>query len=81
MDLLVDKERAGHFGETGILVRAKVGDRWGNADIADLDAVSLIRWLRSRDGENVWAESVVFMLLGHSSEDIERAIAGVRTDD
>lgn len=78
-DLRVSKDRAGHYGETGILVRAKMPDeRWGNADIADLDAESLLRWLRSRGGENGWAEAVVYMLLGHGQEDFQRAIDEVK---
>lgn len=80
MELAVDNDRAGRFGETGILVRAKINDRWGNADIADLNAESLLRWLRSRGGENVWAESCVFMILGHSQDDITAAIARNRLE-
>lgn len=53
-------------GETGILVRAKDADgHWLNADITTLDLDSLKRWLRSRGGDNPWAESVVLLLLGH----------------
>ena len=53
-------------GETGIFVRAQDADgRWHNADISMLDLASLRRWLRSRGGENRWAESVVELLLGH----------------
>jgi len=60
-----DPERQHLHEATGIYVRAKVGERWGNADIAELDADSLYRWLRSRGGDNPWAESTVLALLGH----------------
>jgi len=55
--------------ETGIYVRAINSDgKWDSVDIADLDRPSLMFWLRSRGGENLWAESVVAMLLGHGPE-------------
>jgi hypothetical protein len=51
---------------TGIFVRAQTPDgKWVNADIAQLDEESLTKWLRSRGGDNPWAESVVRILLGH----------------
>ena len=45
-----------------------IDGKWSNADIADLDRASLDRWLRSRGGENEWAESVVRALLGFPRE-------------
>lgn len=64
-----DASRSGdqRFTEaTGIYVRAKSADeRWVNADIAELDGQSLLAWLRSRGGDNRWAEDVVGLLLGH----------------
>lgn len=66
LNLKVDPAREGNYGYTGILVRAQDGaGRWVNADIADLDKRSLQEWLRSRGGQNEWAESVVHILLGH----------------
>lgn len=62
--LRVDPAREG-WDETGILVRAKLGETWVNADIAVLDTDSLNRFLRSRGGENAWAEGVVRIMLGH----------------
>lgn len=71
--LYIDDARAGeqYRDLTGIYVRAKTTDtdeqpgQWVNADIAQLDRESLVRWLRSRgDGES-FAESVVLSLLGH----------------
>ena len=54
------------LGGTGIYVRAKFPEGgWGNVDIRDLDAESLLRWLRSRGGNNQLAENVVGILLGH----------------
>ncbi len=64
MELQVDPERL-DIPETGIFVRAKLNDKWGSHDIAHLKPESLLVWLRSRGGENVWAENVVFLLLGH----------------
>jgi hypothetical protein len=54
--------------ETGVFVRAKNSDgRWDSVDIAYLDKSSLLSWLRSRGGNNPWAENVVGILLGHAS--------------
>jgi hypothetical protein len=63
----VDPERDGISPTTGMYVRAKRAndDRWGNCDISELDAPSLLIWLRSRGGENIWAENTVGILLGH----------------
>lgn len=52
--------------DTGIYVRAlNSAGRMESADIARLDRESLKRWLRSRGGQNEWAEAVVLILLGH----------------
>lgn len=65
-ELTVDPEREGALHEaTGIYVRAKHHERWGNYDIAELDAASLTAFLRSRGGENEWAEDCVRIMLGH----------------
>ncbi len=50
---------------TGVYVRALRGGIPASVDIAELDAPSLLRWLRSRGGENSWAENIVGLLLGH----------------
>ena len=51
---------------TGIFVRARlVSGGWESADIAYLDAASLLIWLHGRGGCNPWAENVVGILLGH----------------
>ena len=63
-ELTVDPYRTG-APETGIYVRAREGEKWGSHDIAHLDAASLLIWLRSRGGENAWAENTVGSLLGH----------------
>jgi hypothetical protein len=70
MELTADPER-GHLHEsTGIYVRAKSDDgKWMNADIAELDKPSLLHWLKSRGGDNPWAEDVVGILLGHGHFD------------
>lgn len=55
-----------HFA-TGIYLRAKGQDgRWGSYDIAELDRASLVEFLRSRGGQNVWAENVVLIMLAHA---------------
>jgi len=50
---------------TGIFVRAQDPDgNWQSADIWCLEPESLLEWLRSRGGENPYAENVVGVLLG-----------------
>ena len=57
------------FPETGIYVRAQDDKgHWGSFDIAYLDRPSLMMWLRSRGGDNPWAENTVAALLGHDTE-------------
>ncbi len=66
--LRIDPKRLQEFPntETGIYVRAQgPDDKWLSADIVHLDKASLNAWLRSRGGENPWAEDVVGILLGH----------------
>ena len=62
--LQADPKRAYHR-DTGIYVRAELDGKFDNFDIADLTAESLLKWLRSRGGDNSWAENTVGMLLGH----------------
>jgi hypothetical protein len=62
---------------TGIFVRARAPDGcYGTFDIAQLDAPSLQRWLRSRGGENDCAEAVVALLLGHR---VDSRLEGMKT--
>ena len=68
-DILTIEPGRARGRETGIYVRAKHNGKWFNADIAELDKASLLAWLRSRGGENKWAESVVGTLLGHGAFD------------
>lgn len=67
--LKIDAKRAllgDEANVTGIFVRAQHEDgRWENVDIAALDKQSLLAWLKSRGGDNKWAEDVVGILLGH----------------
>lgn len=64
--LQVDPERWHNYADTGIYVRAQLPDgTWDSVDIIELTKDSLTQWLRSRGGENVWAENVVYLLLGH----------------
>lgn len=66
MDLRVDPFREGWDNSAGILVRAQApSGAWISADITELDAASLLTWLKSRGGDNPWAEDIVGILLGH----------------
>src|SRR5258707_927932 len=58
-------------GHTSIYVRAQVppDNRWESVDIILLDLPSLMAWLRSRGGDNRWAENTV-ALIGVSSVSI-----------
>lgn len=65
-----DPARAYRHGDTGIYVRAqKPAGGYGNFDIAELERESLLAWLRSRGGANLWAENTVLILLGHEAVD------------
>ena len=69
-DLTVDTDRFEEHGEeglTGIFIRAQHPEtkRWLSVDIACLDKPSLLAWLKSRGGDNPWAEDVCGILLGH----------------
>ena len=70
-DLHIDPQRAemaDNFPRTGIFVRAK--DQTGkhqSVDIALLNKASLLALLRSRGGQNEWAENTVGVLLGHGA--------------
>lgn len=67
MDLIIAKDRREPPVDTGIFVRARAEPegRFESCDISQLDAPSLLAWLRSRGGDNSWAEDVVGILLGH----------------
>ena len=79
-DYIVDEARYRSVGLTGIYVRARDAEgAYGSFDIAHLALPSLMTWLRSRDGENPWAESVVATLLGHDARDIKTALDAVTT--
>jgi hypothetical protein len=75
MELRAAPSREGvHHEATGIYVRALNSEgKWSNLDIAELNLDiaelnldSLNVWLKSRGGDNPWAESVVRILLGHT---------------
>jgi hypothetical protein len=64
-ELYIDPTRT-EVPETGIYVRAKsLLGKWDSVDIAHLTQQSLLDWLRSRGGDNLWAENTVLLLLGH----------------
>jgi hypothetical protein len=65
MNLKADPKRVGNRGETGIYVRAELKGKWESVDIIDLERDSLLEFLRSRGGKNLWAENIVAILLGH----------------
>lgn len=65
MQLKQDANRIG-IGETGIFVRAlNTENKIDSVDISELDKESLLGWLRSRGGDNKWAEDTVGIILGH----------------
>lgn len=81
-DLKIDPARRADFREdsTGIFVRAQDADgKWVNADILHLDRDSVIVWLRSRGGNNLWAENTVLLLLQHepfaNEDEIQKDLA------
>ncbi len=52
--------------ETGVYVRAKLPNgKWDSVDVSLLTASSLLRWLRSRGGDNPLAEDLVGIVLGY----------------
>lgn len=67
--LKFDASRLGdmeYWGDTGVFVRGQYPDlNWGNQDMVMLDKPSLLEFLRSRGGENEFAEDIVGILLGH----------------
>ena len=65
--------------DKGIYVRAWWPDdtQIAAVDISQLNTVSLIAWLRSRGGENVWAERTVAMLVGHPYAEVVAAFAAL----
>ena len=70
MKLRISQERYEKYGEeslTGVFIRAQhpATEKWLTVDIACLGRSSLLSWLRSRGGDNPWAEDVVGILLGH----------------
>lgn len=70
MELLIDESRFEQSYidnlSTGIYVRAKhESGKWESVDILCLTKESLLDWLRSRGGNNSWAEDVVGILLGY----------------
>jgi hypothetical protein len=69
MDLKVDNKRYENLidpiNNTGIWVRALRNDKWESVDIVFLDKDSLLSWLKSRGGDNRYAEDCVGILLGH----------------
>lgn len=66
-----DPTREG-FPFSGILVRARLPDgSFGSVDLAHLNRKSFFKWLRSRGGDNLWAEATVAHLLGYELEGTE----------
>jgi hypothetical protein len=66
-DLKVDPKRLVET-TTGIYLRARAAGVWCSADLAHLERASVLRWLRSRGGNNLLAENCVLILLGHEPE-------------
>ena len=51
---------------TGIFIRAEIDGKWKSVDIGDsqLPNTEVVKWLRSRGGDNRLAERCVMILLG-----------------
>ncbi len=60
-----DRLKERYEDATGIYIRAKADEKWGSYDIAQLDKDSLLLFLRSRGGDNPWAEDCIGIMLGH----------------
>jgi hypothetical protein len=72
IELRIDPKRFARssFECPEILVRAQDGrGQYLTCDITYLDRASLLTWLRSRGGSNLWAENTVLLLLGHAPEE------------
>lgn len=69
MEFTIDSERYENketWGSTGIFVRAQhTTGKWESVDIVLLSKDSLLAWLKSRGGDNPYAEDVVGILFGH----------------
>ena len=70
MELMIDEARLEQQyidnSSTRIYVRAKhESGKWESVDILCLTKESLLEWLKSRGGDNPYAEDVVGLLLGH----------------
>ncbi len=75
MILQTDPER--QSGDTGIYVRAQdINGKWGSFDICELTRASLLEWLKSRGGDNPWAENTVLILLGHPTDSCAESTEG-----
>lgn len=48
---------------TGLFVRARFNDAWGDYDLAELDRESLLAWISSKPPATV--ASIVLVLMGH----------------
>lgn len=59
----------------GLLVRVKNGPGWDVADAYALTRESLLRWLRSRGGKNLWAENIIMDIMGYDHFDEPEAEA------
>ena len=68
MELAVDKIRLenDYSFHTGVFVRAKFPNgKWDSVDVSLLTKESLLEWLRSRGGNNPYAENFVGILLNY----------------
>ena len=64
--LHIDPERTKFHEATPLWIRAwHPVDGVGTYNVAELTAESLLVWLKSRGGDNPWAEDCVGILLGH----------------
>jgi hypothetical protein len=68
-DLIIDPERLAKYPDrTGIYIRATLDGKWETCDLIHLTKESVVQWLKSRGGDNKWAEDTVLILLGHERD-------------
>lgn len=67
MNLKIDSDRVKmQMPKLGINVRAQNDSgSWETADITVLTAESLLEWLKSKGGDNPFAENLVGIIFGH----------------
>lgn len=75
----VDARRVPYLKPTGIITRAlATNGKFEDVDIATLTCDSLVRFLRSRGGRNLFAEAMVLQILGYDVPDSMQSLPRVK---